>query len=277
MPDIGPLHPQIVHFVVALAIVGVVLRLVSFLPIARWTGAAATALLLAAAGASVGAVQSGDDAHGPAERIPGAREVVHEHEERGEWARNLLLLVAALEVGALALRRNEKVRRLLLVGSGIAGIAAAVAVIRAGEEGGEVVYSYAGGVGFRSGDSTDVQKLLVAGLYHRARQASAAGQHDEAARLTEELARQRPDDPAVALLAAQSRLRDRNDPVGALTALAALRLPEGNARLALQRDVLNAEALAATGAVDSARAMLEVLKAKHPESRMVEEALRRTR
>jgi uncharacterized membrane protein len=267
----------VVHFVVALGMVGVFLRLVSFTGRAAWTSPAATAALIVAALASVLAVSSGDAAHGPAERIPGAREVVHEHEERGELARNLFLVVAALELGALALRRREAARRLLLIGSGVAGIAAGVALYRAAEEGGELVYDYAGGIGFRSGDTTDVQRLLVAGLFHQARIASAQGRPDEAARLIEELARQRPDDPAVALLGAQSRLRDRQDPVGALTALAALRLPDGNPRLAIQRDVLTAEALAATGARDSARVMLEALVAAHPESRMAREALDKLR
>jgi hypothetical protein len=258
--------------------VGVLLRLASWLPL-RWTwlSPAATAAILAAAASGVVAVKSGEEAHGPAERIPGAREVVQEHEERGEWARNLFLLTAAFELLALALRKRDRVPRLMLIGSGVAGIAACAALYRAAEEGGELVYAYAGGVGTRSGEPGDVQRLLVAGLYHQAQAARAAGRPEEAARLVDELARQRPDDPAVALMSIQSRLRDRQDPVGALTALAALRLPPDVPRLAVQRGVLTAEALAATGAADSARTVLEGLARDHPESRTVKEALGKLR
>jgi uncharacterized membrane protein len=273
MNDIGPLHPQIVHFVVALGFVGVAFRLVSLTGLLPWTKQAATALILIAAVASAGAVKSGSDAHGPAERIPGAREVVQEHEERGEWARNLFLALAAIELVAWALRKKGKVHNLMLAASGVAGIAACVALYRAAEEGGELVYTYAGGVGTRSGDSTDVQKLLVAGLYHQARIASAQGRHEEAARLVDELRLQKPDDPAVELMSIQSRIRDRQDPVGALTALAAFQ-PGDNPRFAIQQGLLTAEALAATGATDSARIVLTELKAKHPRAkRAADEAL----
>jgi uncharacterized membrane protein len=273
MNDIGPLHPQIVHFVVALGFVGVAFRLVSLTGLLPWTKPAATALILMAAVASAGAVRSGSDAHGPAERIPGAREVVQEHEERGEWARNLFLVLAAIEVGAWALRKRGKAHDLALAVSAVAGIVACVALYRAAEEGGELVYTYAGGIGTRSGDSTDVQKLLVAGLYHQARIASAQGRHDEAARLVDELRRQRPDDPSVELLGIQSRLRDRSDPIGALTALAAF-APGDNPRFGIQKGLLTAEALAATGATDSARIVLDELKAKYPRAeRAVSEAL----
>jgi uncharacterized membrane protein len=274
MPEIGPLHPQIVHFVVALGFVGVAFRLVSLTGLLPWTKQAATALVLIAAVASVGAVKSGSEAHGPAERVPGAREVVQEHEERGEWARNLFLALAAVEIAAWALRSRGKAHRVLLAASGVVGVATCVALYRAAEEGGELVYSYAGGVGLRSGDSTDVQRLLVAGLYHESRVASAQGRHEEAARLVDELKLQRPDDPSVTLMTIQSRIRDRNDPVGALTALAAFDAPADNARFAIQKGVLTAEALAATGAKDSARIVLQQLKEKYPRAeRMVNDAL----
>src|SRR5690606_2299150 len=70
MPDIGVFHPQIVHFVVALGIVGVVLRLVSLTGKLPWTRQAATVLLLVAAVSAVAAAKSGDQAHGMVERIP---------------------------------------------------------------------------------------------------------------------------------------------------------------------------------------------------------------
>src|SRR5512143_4266821 len=97
MPSLAYIHPQTVHFVIALAFAGVIARIVSLLPLGAlgkrlgFAGPMAAVLIFVSALASVVAVQSGQDAHGPVERVPGAREAVTEHEEAGEWARNMLL------------------------------------------------------------------------------------------------------------------------------------------------------------------------------------------
>ena len=274
MPDLGPFHPILVHFVVALGVVGVALRLVSLTGRLGWTRPAATLLLLIAAGASVAAVQSGQDSHGPAERVPGAREAVQTHEDLGEDTRNLFLLVAALEIAALAFMKKEKVQRWLLLASGVAGIAAAVVLYEAAEHGGSLVYSFAGGVGLRTGKPEDVQHLLVAGLYHESRTARNAGRHDEAARLTQELVRQMPNDPTVKLIAIQSMIEDQNDAKGALTALAALQVPADNPRFALRKGMMQSQAYAALGEKDSARAVLEGLSEQFPQAKdFIDEAL----
>ncbi len=273
MPDIGVFHPQIVHFVVALGLLGVAFRWVSITGKFEWTGPAATTLLLLAAAASVAAVQSGVDAHGVAERIPGAGDAVHEHEELGEMVRNLLLVVALLEVAALVLRQRVAQAKWLRVASGLVGLVACFYIYEAGEHGGEVVYSYAGGVGTRSGDPADVERLLVAGLYHQARTRRAAGDSAEAARLTEELARQRPGDFGIQLLLIESTLRDRKDPARALEALAQITLPPDDSRAALRVGLLRSEAYVAAGQVESARAVLAALAEQFPDSRWVKEAV----
>ncbi len=274
MPDIGPYHPILVHFVVALGVVGVALRLVSLTGKLPWTKPAATLLLLIAAGASVAAVQAGDDAHGPAERVPGARDAVQTHEDLGEDTRNLFLLVAAFELAALALRKRERVQRWLLLASGVAGIAASYVLYEAAEHGGSLVYSFAGGVGLRTGNPEDVQHLLVAGLYHEARTARDAGRHDEAARLTQELVRQMPNDPSVQLISIQSMIEDQYDAKSALTALAALPVPVDNPRFALRKGMLQSQAFAALGEKDSARAVLEQLADQFPQAKgMIADAM----
>ena len=274
MPDIGPFHPQLVHFVVALGLVGVALRLVSLTGRLAWTRPAATLLLLMAAGASVAAVQSGQNAHGPAERVPGARDAVQTHEELGEDTRNLFLLVALFEIAALALRKREKVQRWLLIASGVAGIAASYVLYEAAEHGGSLVYSFAGGVGLRTGNPEDVQHLLVAGLYHESRTARDAGRHDEATRLTQELVRQMPNDPTVQLISIQSMIEDQYDAKGALVALAALPVPVDNPRFALRKGMLQSQAFAALGEKDSARAVLEQLADQFPQAKgMISDAM----
>jgi uncharacterized membrane protein len=275
MPDIASLHPIIVHFVVALGLVGVLLRLVSLTGKLAWTGPAAALLLVGAATASVLAAQSGTQAHGVAERIPGAREAVQEHEEAGETTRNLFLVVGALELAALALRSRSGLAKGLLVASGLVGIGAAVELYEAGEHGGELVYGYAGGVGTRLGDTTDVRRLLIAGLYHQARTAREAGRLEESARLIDELGKQAPDDPSVKLLGAESLLKDRNDPPGALAALAAIQADSNDRFVTVRKGLLASEAWVAAGQKDSAKVILSDLRQRFPQARAVAEALKK--
>jgi hypothetical protein len=231
-------------------------------------------LLLAGTLAAVLAVESGEDAHGPVERVPGARPAVEEHEQAGEWARNIFLAVAALELAALALGQRPQ-RKWVLVASGVVGLAGLGAVYKAAERGGDLVYAYAGGVGIRSGDPADVTRLLTAGLYHQIAADRAAGRHDAAARLVDELVRRRPDDPAMRFLAIESLIQDRNDGPGALAALRALAVAADDRRGALQRDLLTADAYVVAGLPDSARAVLRALAERLPESRAVRERMER--
>lgn len=273
MPPISELHPVIVHFVIALGVVGVLLRVVSLFPFGRWAQYSATTLLLIAAAAGALAVKSGEAAHVPAERIPGARAAVEQHEEDGERARNVLGVVALLEIGALLFRKKASAVKGLLTASAVVGIGAAYLIYEAGEHGGQLVYEYAGGVGTRSGKPDDVQRLLVAGLFHQARIARDSGRFDEAARLTAELKRQRPTDPFVALLAIESQLKDTKDAAGALSALRAVTGPANEPQFAARRGMLMADAFVALDQRDSARAQLQELKVKFPQARGVQAAL----
>ena len=278
MPDIGLYHPQIVHFVIAFLGLGVVARVVSLLPVGqrlRFVGPMASALILLGTVASLAAVQSGTNAHGPVERVPGARDAVVEHEDWGKRTRNLFIAIAVLELAALALVSRRRVAHGLRVASALAGLAGLVVLYEAGEHGGQLVYNYAGGVGIRSGDASDVRRLLVAGLYHNARLARDSGRKDEAGRLTEELMRQMPEDPNVRFLGVESLIKDRDDPRGALVALAAIEVPGDDWRLHLRRASLAAEAYRAVGARDSAQAALDDLKRRFPDHPRIRAALER--
>lgn len=275
LPNIGYWHPQLVHFVVALLVVGVVGRVVSLvLRAQRWAfvGPAAAALIWLGTVASVLAVKSGTDAHGPVERIPGARAAVVEHEELGERVRNVFLVVAALELAALALG-SRPARRWVLVGSGVIGVAGLAVLYEAAEHGGELVYRYAGGVGIRYGDSTDVGRLLVAGLYQQALQDRAAKRPEAAAQWFELLASRFPEDPAIQLLRAESLVLDRKDGRGALAVLARVTLPQDNPLLVSRRELIKADAYLAAGLPDSALATLETLSAKFPNNQRIKQRL----
>lgn len=266
MPDLGaagPYHPQIVHFVIALAIFGVVLRLVSLTGRAPFAGPAAATLILVAAGASVWAVISGDQAHGPAERVPGARAAVVEHEEWGERARNALLAVAALELVGLALARRGGARYVQMA-SAVVGLGALFVLYEAAEHGGELVYAYAGGVGLQRKDPADVGRLLLAGLYHQAQVDRQAGRVEEAAALIELAGRRFPNDVEVQLLRAESALQDRKDHAAAIAALGGITPPADQPRLRVRHAVALADALVAAGQKDAAKALLTPLAGEFP-------------
>jgi uncharacterized membrane protein len=268
MPDIGIYHPAIVHFAVALLIAGVIFRWISLSGRAAFTGPAASVLLLAGTLAAAASVRSGLDAHGPVERIPGARQAVVDHEDAGIWARNLFLIVAALELIALATRRrNLNVARGALWGSALASVFGVTALYKASAQGGDLVYRYAGGVGTRYSDTADVNRLYLAALYQKAQQARTQHDSARAAELFGQLARQYPNDTTVRFLYIESLVRDRHDGRAALRALAELRVPPGDRRLRLRHGFLKVDAFVATARTDSARATLERLAQDYPEMR----------
>jgi predicted Zn-dependent protease len=139
--------------------------------------------------------------------------------------------------------------------------------------GSRAAYSYAGGVGIRSGDTTDVSRLLLAGLYHSAQQARARHDSASAAELFAEIARRFPDDTTARFLAIESLVHDRNDGKAALAALARLSLPPGDQRLRLRYDFLKADAFLAAGQPDSARATLDRLARDFPVNARIKDRL----
>jgi len=274
MPNIGVYHPIIVHFAIVLLILGVIFRWVSLTGRAPFSGPAAATLLILGAAAAFLAVHSGTDAHGPVERIPGVRQAVQDHEDAGIWARNVFLIVALLEIIALAAKkRSINAARVALWSSAVVGIFGFAAIVKAADRGGDLVYSYAGGVGIRSGDTSDVSRLLIAGLYHSAQQARARHDSAAAAELFGELARRFPDDTTVRFLAIESLVRDRNDGKAALAALAPLAVPAGDQRLRLRYGFLKADAFLAVGRSDSARATLEQLARDFPDDSRIKDRL----
>jgi uncharacterized membrane protein len=275
MPDLGVLHPHLVHFVVALGLVGVLLRLSSLISRANWLSPAAALLIILAAGVSVVAVKSGTDAHEAAERIPGAQLAVQTHQEWGERTRNVLLAVAGLELLALLFASKRAGRPLRFVAAA-GGLVAGVFIFKVADLGGDIVYEYAGGVGTRSGDPEDIDHLLIAGLFYGARAERDSGHAEVAARLVDEMARRRPADTTIRFLAIESKLQDRKDPTGALADLAQFPLPPDN-RYAARHGMLTAQALVASGQVDSARVILTALAQRFPRNQSITAALEKLR
>jgi len=274
--SLAPLHPQIVHFVIALLFAGVVFRCIAVTGRAAFTGPAAAVLLLVGTLGAVLAVKSGTDAHGPVERVPGARAAVVAHEEWGERTRNIFLVVAALEIAAL-IPAAQRWRKGVHLASALVGLAGAFSLYEAGQHGGELVYTYAGGVGIRSGNPDDVGRLLVAGLYHQAMLERKAGRTAEAARLIGQLAQRYPDDTSARLLAIESLIVDQKDGRAALGALASFPVVLDSRFLRFRVGLLRADAFASAGMRDSAKAVLQAMSQEFASNRAVEERMAKLR
>jgi uncharacterized membrane protein len=272
MPNLGYFHPQIVHFVIAGAGLGIFFRWLSLTGKLTWTNGAATALILLGTVAAWLAVTSGADAHGAAERIPGVARAVQLHEDAGQDTRNVLLLIAALELAALVPALG-KWKKMILVGSAIVGVGGAYEIYDVGRLGGELVYAYAGGVGIRSGDSTDVNRLLLAAMYDRAQldrtQKNALG----AAQAFAELAAKFPNDVTVQLLQVESLMQDKQDFTGALAGLARIPTPPDSARMYTRYEMDRADALVGAGQKDAARTILKALAARFPTAKRIQDKL----
>jgi tetratricopeptide (TPR) repeat protein len=190
-----------------------------------------------------------------------------EHEEWGERTQATLLIVGGIELLGLVLRKFSKVRYVHGLAA-VAGVAAVFCVYEASEHGGELVYAYAGGVGIRSGDPKDVERLLLAGYYHQALADRAAGRAEQAGALISAAAARFPSDPEVRMLAADSLLKDQKNPQAALDVLAAFQVPADNRFMAFQRANLQADAYEALGQKEAAAAALEPLLKDFPNPRL---------
>ena len=274
MPSIASLHPQVVHFAIALLIVGVIFRLLSLTGRLAFTGPAATTLIVLGTVATVLAVQSGNDAHGPVERIPGVRPAVVDHEEWGIRARNIFLGVAALELIALALAgRMPKQAKVVAMGAAAIGLVGLAAIYEAGEHGGELVYNYAGGIGIRSGDPKDVGRLMVAGLYQQALLDRQANKGAEGAALIDLAAARFPENLELQLMSIEWTTDVKQDPAGALQRLDALSVSQAENRLRTRAGLARATALKAQGNIDGARQVLMTLKGEFPTNVQIQRRL----
>jgi len=263
VPNIGFFHPQIVHFVIAGLLLGIAFRWVSLTGKLAWTDRAATVLLVLGTIAAVFAVMSGTQTHELSERIPGVALAVQAHEDAGHDVRNLFLVIAALELLALV-PALMKWRRWLVMASAALCVWGAYEVYEVGDLGGDLVYEYAGGVGTRSGDSTDVNNVMRSALFNRAmldrQQKNAAAAAQDFA----ELAARFPNDPQVQLAAIGSMVQDKHDGPAALAALAKFPVPDTTSRLWGRYQMTRVDAFQAAGMTDSARAVLQMMIARRP-------------
>jgi hypothetical protein len=237
-----------------------------------WTDRAATAIILLGTVAAVFAVQSGTDTHQLSERIPGAAAAVQAHEDAGKDLRNLFLFISAIEIAAL-IPALAKWKKYLIMASAAICLWGAYEVYDVGRLGGIVVYSFAGGVGERTNDTTDVNHTMVAALYNRALLDREQKNSAAAAQEFEELARRFPNDQEIQLAYAQSLIIDKKDGAAAMAQLGKIPMPPDTARAWSRYQSTKADAFVAMGQTDSARVILTALVAKFPQSQRLKDKL----
>ena len=147
----NPLHPALVHFPIVLILLGTVVAVAAVM-IRRWhlPWLAAVLLGMGALGAVAATWSGEEDAEGDKGRSAQAGQVLEEHEEWGERARNLALLAAAAAVTAAMLRRFPKASTGVAVLTALAAVGASFCVAEAGHYGGKLVYEHGIGVNLDS-------------------------------------------------------------------------------------------------------------------------------
>lgn len=156
LPIPSPLHPAVVHFPIALLLVGSAVAVVAVF-VRRWhlPWLAALLLLIGAAGAVV-AVGTGEQEEEMVETASAAAEqVLDEHEEWGEMTRNLALAAAVFAVAAAFAARVRIVGVGLSVVAALLALGSAYAVAQAGHFGGELVYRHGVGVNTAAGGGAE--------------------------------------------------------------------------------------------------------------------------
>jgi uncharacterized membrane protein len=264
------LHPQVVHFAVALVFAGVLFRFVSLTRRVSFAGPAATTLVLLGTLACFAAAQTGSAAHGPVERMPGLRQAVGEHEEWGERTRNLFVVISLFEIAALMLTRRQHPRAFTVsIAAAVAGLGGLAAMYETASRGGEIVYSYAGGVGIRTGQPEDVNRLFLAGAYQQALQDRDEGRSDQAMTLIDMAAARFAGNLDLQLMAVEWTTDVRRDPALALRRIEMLQIPPGDTRSRIRAGLARAGALLAQGNRDGAKAVVQTLLAEFPANAQV--------
>lgn len=147
IPLPSPLHPAVVHFPIALLMIGAPVAVLAIF-LRRWhlPWLAAIMLVLGAAGTMV-AVATGEQEGEMVESGSQALEQVLEmHEEFGEMTRNVAIVAAVLAVAAAFSSRVRIAGRGLSVLAAVAAAAAAYYVAETGHYGGQLVYRHGAGI-----------------------------------------------------------------------------------------------------------------------------------
>ena len=132
------LHPAVIHFPIALGVVGALAAVVYLFLRKEWLRWFAPILLSIALLGAVAGYFSGQSAEDRAEALNVPDAAIEEHEESAIWAMGLIGLAALLSWATHSRRRGEWVSALIAV-------LAAAAVLRTGHLGGVLVFVHGAG------------------------------------------------------------------------------------------------------------------------------------
>jgi uncharacterized membrane protein len=170
IPFPEPLHPAVVHFPIALLLLGAAVAVLAIF-VRRWHFPlfAAVLLSLGAIGAVAATVTGEEEEEKVEHAIPSAEPLLEEHAEWGERARNAGIVAALLAVLA-AIAANKPVGgRVLSVLTACAALVAGYCVAQAGHFGGELVYRHGAGVALDRGPSSGESVLPARGEHEEER------------------------------------------------------------------------------------------------------------
>lgn len=158
MPE--PLHPAVVHFPIVFALIlpllaAVVLwRMHDGAPLRSWGVVVLLAVLTW--GAGFAAARTGEREEDRVEAVLASEEPLHEHEEAAEWFLVLSGVTAGLALlGFAPGLAGRGLRALTLVGA----LAAAVACVRTGDLGGELVYRHGAAAAYTADGGGGAERL----------------------------------------------------------------------------------------------------------------------
>ena len=148
----NPLHPAVVHFPIALILIGTMVALLAMV-VRRWhlPWLAAVLLVTGAAGACVAAWTGGQQAEMAGAISAPAELLLDQHEEWGELTRNMAIAAAILALLSASLARFPKATRGLGIATALVASATAYAVAQAGHYGGQLVYKHGIGINTAAG------------------------------------------------------------------------------------------------------------------------------
>ncbi len=146
MFDFSHVHPMLVHFPIALLILGFLAEVAGLASKKKFFGDAAFLLLLTGALGAVAAVLSGSFAAGGLEEAGTLKNAVETHESAAELAMWLGIIAAAFRSGLVLMKKYSGTLKYV---SAVLFLAAVLAVARAGYYGGELVFKHAAGVTFQ--------------------------------------------------------------------------------------------------------------------------------
>lgn len=148
MFDFSHIHPMLVHFPIALLIVGFIAEIVGLASRKKFFTDAAFLLLVTGALGAVAAVLSGSFAADGLEEAGTLKQAVETHEGAAQLAMWLAIIAAAFRSTIVVIRKYNGSLRYV---SAVLLLVAVLAVARAGYYGGELVFKHAAGVTFQIG------------------------------------------------------------------------------------------------------------------------------